>query len=105
MDLPTHFAFGILIGLVFFGGNPEAVLLIGFGALLPDLDREYWYVREQKYADEQYHRARFHNVFTIAAAYMVSPYLSIGVLIHMLQDSFTTAKDRGWSGFIQLLVW
>src|ERR1700732_1964433 len=76
MDLPTHFAFGILIGLVFFGGNPEAGLLIGFGALLPDLDREYWYVREQKYADEQYHRARFHNVFAIAAACLVSPYLS-----------------------------
>jgi hypothetical protein len=79
MDLPTHFFFGILIGLVFFPSNPEAVLLIGFGALLPDLDREYWYVHEQKYADEQYHRARFHNVFMIVLSYLVSPYLSVGV--------------------------
>ncbi|MDA4112355.1 MAG: metal-dependent hydrolase [Thaumarchaeota archaeon] len=99
MDLPTHFAFGLLIGLVFFASKPEAVLLIGFGALLPDLDREYWYVREQKYADEQFHRARFHNVFIIVAAFLVSPFLSIGVFIHMLQDSFTTAKDRGVEWF------
>src|SRR5579872_1360220 len=99
MDLPTHFAFGLLIGLVFFAGKPEGVMLIGLGALLPDLDREYWYVREQKYADEQYHRARFHNVFIIGAAYLVSPYLSIGVFLHMLQDSFTTAKDRGVEWF------
>jgi hypothetical protein len=99
MDLPTHFFFGILIGLVFFPSNPEAVLLIGFGALLPDLDREYWYVREQKYADEQYHRARFHNVFMIVLSFLVSPYLSVGVFIHMLQDSFTTAKDRGVEWF------
>jgi membrane-bound metal-dependent hydrolase YbcI (DUF457 family) len=99
MDLPTHFAFGLLIGLVFLAGKPESVLLIGLGALLPDLDREYWYVCAQKYADEQYHRARFHNVFAIVVAYLVSPYLSISVFIHMLQDSFTTAKDRGVEWF------
>lgn len=99
MDLPTHFAFGLLVGLVFFPNRPEAVLLIGLGSLLPDLDREYWYVREQKYADEQFHRARFHNMFVIVAAYLVSPYLSLGVFTHMLQDSFTTAKDRGVEWF------
>ena len=77
-------------------------LLVGVGALLPDLDREYWYVKPKKYADEQYHRARFHNVFAILAAYLVSPFLSLGVFLHMLQDSFTTAKDRGVEWFYPL---
>lgn len=101
MDLPTHFFFGIAIALVFFG-KPEIALLVGIGALLPDLDREYWYVKPQKYADEQYHRARFHNVFAILVAYLVSPFLSLGVFLHMLQDSFTTAKDRGVEWFYPL---
>jgi hypothetical protein len=41
MDLPSHLSFGRAIGLVFFGNNPEIVLLIGLGTLVPDLDREY----------------------------------------------------------------
>ncbi len=109
MDLPTHFFFGLAIGFVFFGQEPELALLIGLGALLPDLDREYWYVKPTKpadeskeYADEQVHRARFHNVFMLPLAYLVSPYLSIGVFLHMLQDSFTTAKDRGVEWFYPL---
>jgi len=98
LDLPSHLAFGLAVGFVFFG-KPEIALLIGLGALVPDLDREYWYVREKKYAEEQYHRARFHNVFLIAVAYLVNPYFSMGVFLHMLQDSFTTAKDRGLEWF------
>jgi membrane-bound metal-dependent hydrolase YbcI (DUF457 family) len=82
---------------------------MGLGALIPDLDREYWYVRptklvdEQKeYADEQVHRARFHNVFMLPLTYLASPFLSAGVFLHMLQDSFTTAKDRGVEWFYPL---
>jgi LexA-binding, inner membrane-associated putative hydrolase len=108
LDLPTHFAFGLAVGLVFFG-RPEAAFLIGLGALLPDLDREYWFVRPKKfadeqkeYADEQVHRARFHNVFMFPLAYLVSPLLALGVFLHMLQDSFTTAKDRGVEWFYPL---
>jgi len=98
LDLPTHFFFGIAVGLVFFG-QPFIALIVGLGALLPDLDREYWYVPEQKYADEQMHRALFHNVIVIAGAYIVSPFLSLGVFLHVLQDSFTTVKDRGVEWF------
>jgi hypothetical protein len=98
LELPTHFFFGIAIGLVFFG-HPEIAFLIGLGALLPDLDREYWFVRRQDYRDEQYHRARFHNVFIMALAYLVSPFLSLGIFLHVFQDSFTTAKDRGCEWF------
>jgi hypothetical protein len=102
LDLPSHLAFGLAVGLVFFGSNPEIALLIGLGTLIPDLDREYWYVRQQTYADEQYHRARFHNVFLIAIGYLLNPFFSLGIFLHMLQDSFTTAKDRGVEWFYPL---
>jgi LexA-binding, inner membrane-associated putative hydrolase len=102
VDLPSHLSFGLAIGLVFFGNNPEIVLLIGLGTLVPDLDREYWYVRQQVYAEEQYHRARFHNVFLILIGYLVNPFFSLGIFLHMLQDSFTTAKDRGVEWFYPL---
>src|SRR5713101_8622152 len=102
MDLPSHLSFGLAIGFVFFGNNPEIVLLIGLGTLVPDLDREYWYVRQQVYAEEQYHRARFHNVFLILIGYLLNPFLGLGIFLHMLQDSFTTAKDRGVEWFYPL---
>jgi hypothetical protein len=98
LDLPTHLFFGIAIGLVFFG-RPEVALIVGLGALLPDLDREYWFIPVKKYAEEQWHRALFHNVVIVAGAYVVSPFLSLGVFLHVLQDSFTTVKDRGVEWF------
>jgi hypothetical protein len=101
LDLPTHLVFGIAVGFVFFG-RPEIALLIGLGALLPDLDREYWFIPSQVYLDEQYHRALFHNVFIMALAYLVSPFFSLGIFLHVLQDSFTTAKDRGSEWFYPL---
>lgn len=94
MDLTTHLVFGLAIGLAFYG-KPEAALIIGFGALLPDLDREYWFVRRKLYRDEQPHRARFHNVFIMGLAYIVSPFLALGIFLHALLDSLTTVKDRG----------
>jgi hypothetical protein len=94
LELPTHVVFGVAVGFVFFG-SPEIALLVGLGALLPDLDREYWFIPTRQYRDEQYHRALSHNVFIIALAYWVSPFLSLGMFLHVFQDSFTTAKDRG----------
>ncbi len=101
MDLPSHLSFGLAVALVFYG-RPEVALLVGLGTLVPDLDREYWYVREKKYAEEQYHRARFHNVFLIVLGYLISPFFSLGIFLHMFQDSFTTAKDRGVEWFYLL---
>ncbi len=101
MDLPTHVVFGIAVGLIFFG-RPEIALLIGIGTLLPDLDREYWFIPTKTYRDEQYHRALFHNVFVIALAYLESPFLSLGIFLHVFQDSFTTSKDRGCEWFFPL---
>jgi hypothetical protein len=101
LDLPTHLAFGIAVGFVFFG-RPEIALLIGLGALIPDLDREYWFIPAKTYRDEQYHRALSHNVFLMALAYLVSPFFSLGIFLHVLQDSFTTSKDRGCEWFYPL---
>jgi len=99
LDLSTHAAFAAAVGLVFFG-KPEIALLMVIGSFLPDLDREYWFViSKSTYADEQLHRARLHNVFMIVLTYLFSPYLSLGVFLHMLQDSFTTVKDRGVEWF------
>ncbi len=43
LDLPTHAVFGFAIGLVFFS-RPEIAILISLGTLIPDLDREYWFI-------------------------------------------------------------
>lgn len=96
--MTTHLTFAIAAALVFFG-RVDAALMVGLGALLPDLDREYWFVRTKTYQDEQPHRARFHNVFVMALGYLVSPFFSLGIFLHALQDSLTTSKDRGCEWF------
>ena len=98
MDLPTHAFFGLAIGLVFFG-HPEFAFLVALGALIPDLDREYWFIKVSVYRDEQLHRALLHNVFVMGLFYLVSPFLALGIFLHMLLDSFTTSKDRGCEWF------
>lgn len=98
MDLPTHAFFGLAVGLVFFG-YPEFAFLVALGAIIPDLDREYWFVKVSVYRDEQLHRALLHNVFVMGLFYLVSPFLALGIFLHMLLDSFTTSKDRGCEWF------
>lgn len=105
MDLTTHFAFGLAVGFVFFGHQPELALVIALGALLPDLDREYWFIPQKKYIEEQRHRALFHNVIVMATTFLFSPFLSLGVFLHVLQDSFTTVKDRGVEWFYPFTRW
>lgn len=101
MDLPTHFAFAFAIALVFFD-KPEIALLVALGAIFPDLDREYWFIPNKKYAEEQIHRAGLHNVFIMGLAYLISPFFSLGIFLHIFQDSFTTVKDRGVEWFFPL---
>jgi hypothetical protein len=101
LELTTHTVFAFAVGLIFFG-RPDVALLVTLGALLPDLDREYWFVRVKKYRDEQPHRARFHNVFVMAVGYLLSPFFALGIFLHALQDSFTTVKDRGCEWFYPL---
>lgn len=94
MELTTHFISGLAIGFIVFH-QPEIAFLVALGATLPDLDREYWFIPQKVYRDEQLHRALFHNIFVIAFFYLLSPFLSFGLFIHSFEDSFTTVKDRG----------
>jgi len=99
MDLSTHFIFGLALASIFFH-RPEIILLVGLGSLIPDLDREYWFMHPEKYlSEEQLHRALFHNFIVMALTYFISPYISLGVFLHCLLDSFTTVKDRGVEWF------
>ena len=103
MDLPTHAAFGLAVGLVFFGYTAAAVLVL-IGAILPDLDRD-WLVKSNAIGEDQRHRAILHNVFIIGLVFLLSPFLAVGVFLHMLQDSFTTANDKGCEWFYPVSRW
>jgi hypothetical protein len=94
MNFTTHVMFGILIGAIFFG-KPEAILLIGIGSAIPDMDREYGFFRRNSFRDKQIHRALFHNFVAIGIFYLINPFLGIGAFLHTLLDALTTAKDRG----------
>lgn len=94
MNLVTHAVFGLAIGFIFFGRVDIAILIV-VGSLLPDLDREYWFIPQREYREEQYHRALFHNIFFMIGIYLANVYASLGIFLHSLLDSFTTVKDRG----------
>jgi hypothetical protein len=86
--------FGIVLGAVFFG-NPEIMLLMGIGAAIPDLDREYAFLSKESFSRRQVHRAFCHNFLFLGAVYLINPYLGIGAFSHSLLDALTTARDRG----------
>jgi hypothetical protein len=94
LNLTTHFFFGLAVGFLFFG-QPTVAFLVALGALLPDLDREYWFMPSNEYRDEQFHRSLFHNLFVMGVVFLLSPFVSLGMFLHVFQDSFTTIKDRG----------
>jgi hypothetical protein len=101
MNLTTHFIHAFSIGIALFH-NLEASLILGIGALIPDLDREYLFVARSFMEEHQFHRALFHNLFMIAALYVVNPLLFYGALSHSILDMFTSATDRGVELFFPL---
>ena len=94
MNLHTHLFFTTFIVLVF-TNSPEATLLAAFGSLIPDLDREYWFMKRKTFREEQLHRSLFHNMSLIFIAYLICPWIALGIFLHSLLDAFTTVKDRG----------
>jgi hypothetical protein len=86
--------FGILVGAMFFG-RLDAMLLIGLGCALPDLDREYGFFKRDSFRELQVHRALFHNFLFMGVLYLVNPFLALGAFLHTLLDALTTARDRG----------
>ena len=94
MNLTTHGVLAFVIGITFFHNVPIA-LIMTIGALIPDLDREYFFITKEKIEEYQLHRSLFHNIFWIGFLYVLNPFLALGALSHSLLDSFTTATDRG----------
>jgi hypothetical protein len=94
MNLPTHIAFGALIGALFFG-RWDIILLVAIGSVLPDMDREYGFFSKDYFRDHQLHRAIYHNFVFIGIVFLINPYLALGAFCHTLLDGINTAKDRG----------
>ena len=94
MNLPTHIAFGALIGALFFG-RWDIILLFAIGSVLPDMDREYGFFSKDYFRVHQLHRALYHNFLFIGIVSLINPYLAIGAFCHTLLDGINTAKDRG----------
>jgi hypothetical protein len=94
MNLTTHGVLAFLLGIMFFHNVPVA-LIMTVGALIPDLDREYFFIIREKIEEYQLHRSLFHNFLWIGFLYLLNPFLALGALSHSLLDSFTTATDRG----------
>jgi hypothetical protein len=82
------------VGITFFH-NVGIAFIITIGAMIPDLDREYFFVAKDFIARHQLHRCLFHNIFFIGVLYFINPFLALGALSHSLLDSFTSATDRG----------
>ena len=94
MNFTTHVLFGLLVAGIFFG-KPEAIILVGIGSAIPDMDREYGFFREGSFRHHQIHRALFHNFLFIGILYLINPFVAVGAFLHTLLDALTTAKDRG----------
>jgi hypothetical protein len=94
MNLTTHWVLAIALGIAVFH-NIESALIISIGALMPDLDREYFFVAKDFIGKHQLHRSLFHNFLFIGGLYFLNPLLSLGALSHSLLDMLTSATDRG----------
>ncbi|MGD0717869.1 MAG: hypothetical protein ABR979_07375 [Halobacteriota archaeon] len=94
MNLPTHWIAALALGIALFH-NVELALIMSMGALIPDLDREYFFVARDFIGKHQLHRALCHNFVVAGILYLVSPFLALGAVSHYSLDIFTSATDRG----------
>lgn len=62
MNLNSHILLDMAIGIAFFH-NTEIAILIGIGAALPDLDREYILTNKISLAKHQLHEHFFTTYF------------------------------------------
>jgi hypothetical protein len=94
MNLTTHWILAVALGVALFHSG-QIALILGIGALIPDLDREYYLTVKNIIGKYQLHRALLHNVVFMALLYFVNPFLALGAFSHSVVDIFTTASDRG----------
>jgi hypothetical protein len=73
--------------------------------MIPDIDREYWFISSQKFKDEQYHRSLLHNIFFLFLVFLVNSWLALGAFLHTLLDALTTEEDRGVEWLFPVTRW
>jgi hypothetical protein len=101
MNLNSHAVFALSVGMIF-THHIQLAVLMGIGAIIPDVDREYVFTKRRIFQKYQLHRALLHNVFFAAAVFTVNPYLGVGVTSHILLDTLTSPTDRGVELFFPL---
>ncbi|AGJ62179.1 metal-dependent hydrolase [Saccharolobus islandicus] len=102
MNLHTHIVLALAFGLIFFHNDITLAVLVGIGAAIPDLDREYVFTKRKIFAKYQLHRALFHNIFFALAVVYFNFYLGLGIFLHMALDLLTSPTDRGVELFFPL---
>lgn len=88
-----------------FTGRLDLILLVAVGSMIPDIDREYWFISAQKFKDEQYHRSLLHNIFFLFLLFLVNSWLALGAFLHTLLDALTTEEDRGVEWLFPITRW
>jgi len=101
MNLNSHILFALAVGVASVH-DLNAAVLIGIGAALPDLDREYILTNRISLAKHQLRRALFHNLFFALGVFLFNPYLGLGVVLHLMLDILTSPTDRGVELFFPL---
>jgi hypothetical protein len=94
MNITTHGVVALVLGIVLFH-NLELALIVVIGAVIPDLDREYFFLKRDSFRALQLHRALLHNFVVAAILWVANPLLALGALSHYFLDIFTSATDRG----------
>jgi Predicted membrane-bound metal-dependent hydrolase (DUF457). len=101
MNLNTHIAFALAVGLVLFHNDLSLAVLVGIGAALPDLT-ESTFLLEERYLQGISCTELFHNLFFASSVTLFNPYLGLGVFLHMFLDMLTSPTDRGIELFFPL---
>ena len=85
----THVMYGLISGLAF-GMNLPQLTVLTLGALLPDIDHEKSAIGHciPIMGKHSHHRGFYHSALFAALCFVLSPYLGIGVLSHIVLDMF-----------------
>ena len=85
----THVLYGLTTGLAL-GMNLPQLTILTLGALLPDIDHEKSAIGHciPIISKDSHHRGFYHSALFAALCFVLSPYLGIGVLSHIVLDMF-----------------
>jgi len=81
MNLSTHIVFGILVGALLFG-RPEIALMVGIGAAINDLDREYGFFLARVLSTSTNTQGIISQFLVYRIVYLINPFLASAFSIH-----------------------